>query len=219
MKNVIAFVLVLFFAKTTFAQNQNYKAENLGLISELIFIKLASENLSVRVLTDNQIKETDKIRFVNLYNDTKIITDQVILQLIANCRQTNSLKYFKELDNLLLTKDINQIDETQLSNLKLKKYVKNLKNINIVSTKLINFKTSDKLTENVSQNASISGFIKTNITIPELTGVLSFVTATIKDIRENKEKKVEKIMSMLNDVRLSRLEDLIKDKTGGTNQK
>nr|MBK9651826.1 hypothetical protein [Bacteroidota bacterium] len=65
------------------------------------------------------------------------------------------------------------------------------------------FKTSDKPNESPLLNMSLKGFFPATTSVEEWTGVLSFVTATIKDIRESKEKKVEKITTILNEVRLS----------------
>ena len=219
MKKIIALILITLLAKTSFAQDQDSKAENLGLISEFVFIKLTSENLAIRIVNDDLITEKDKIRFVNLYNDTKVITDQVILQLIADSRRNNNLRYFKEIDKLLLNTNITDIKESELTNKKLKGYIKNLNKINSVYTKLKTFATSDKPNESPLQNMSLKGFSTMTTSIPDLTGVLNFVTATVKDIRESKEKKVEKISTMLNEVRLSSLKDLVKDKKNSTKEK
>lgn len=207
------------FANISFAQTQDSKAENLGLSSELVFIKLTSENLAIRIVNDTLIKEDDKIKFVNLYNDLKVISDQVILQLITDCRRKNNLRYFKKIDNLLVDKNVTQIEESDLGDSKLKGYIKNLKKIHLVYNKLMAFKTSDKPNDNPLLNMSLKGFFPPAASVEELTGVLSFVTATIKDIRESKEKKVEKITTILNDVRLSSLQDLAKGKTKETEKK
>ena len=213
MRKNIAIILICLLASISIVQAQDSKAENLGLVSELVFIKLTSENLAIRIVNDTLIKEEDKIKFVNLYNDVKIISDQVILQLMTDSRRKNSLGYFKKIDNLLVEKTITQIEESDLSKMKLKGYIKNLKKINLVYSKLMAFKTSDKPNESPLLNISLKGFFPATMTVEELTGVLSFVTATIKDIRESKEKKVEKITIILNEVRLSSLQDLAKGKT------
>jgi hypothetical protein len=213
MKKNIAIILICLLASISIVQAQDSKAENLGLVSELVFIKLTSENLAIRIVNDTLIKEEDKIKFANLYNDVKVISDQVILQLMTDSRRKNSLRYFKKIDNLLVNKNINQIEESDLSKMKLKGYIKNLKKINSVYNKLMAFKTSDKPNENPLLNMSLKGFFPATMSVEELTGVLSFVTATIKDIRESKEKKVEKITSILNEVRLTSLQDLAKGKT------
>lgn len=213
MRKNIAIILICLLASISIVQAQDSKAENLGLVSELVFIKLTSENLAIRIVNDTLIKEEDKIKFVNLYNDVKIISDQVILQLMTDSRRKNNLGYFKKIDNLLAEKTITQIEESDLSKMKLKGYIKNLKKINLVYSKLMAFKTSDKPNESPLLNISLKGFFPATMTVEELTGVLSFVTATIKDIRESKEKKVEKITIILNEVRLSSLQDLAKGKT------
>nr|MBK9651827.1 hypothetical protein [Bacteroidota bacterium] len=127
MRKNIAIILICLLASISIVQAQDSKAENLGLVSELVFIKLTSENLAIRIVNDTLIKEEDKIKFVNLYNDVKIISDQVILQLMTDSRRKNSLRYFKKIDNLLVAKTITQIEESDLSKMKLNGYIKNLK--------------------------------------------------------------------------------------------
>lgn len=219
MKKITAIILMSLLSNISIAQNQDSKAENLGLISELVFIKLTSENLAIRIINDNQITEKDKINFVNLYNSLKVITDQIILQLIVDCRQRNSINYFKKIDNILSIKIISDLDELDLDKQKLKGYIKNLKKLNAAYKRLSVFKTSDKPNEDPLQNLSLRGFSLDKASLPDLTGVLSFVTATIKDIKESKEKKVEKIATMLNEVRLSNLEVLVKAKTNDVKEK
>lgn len=213
MRKNIAIILFCLLTSISIVQAQDSKAEKLGLISELVFIKLTSENLAIRIVNDTLIKEDDKIKFVNLYNDIKVISDQVILQLITDSRRKNCLKYFNKIDNLLVDKNITQIEESDLSKMKLKGYINNLKKINAVYNKLMAFKTSDKPNENPLLNMSLKGFFPIAMSVEDITGVLSLVTSTIKDIRESKEKKVEKITTILNEVRLLSLQDLVKGKT------
>jgi len=210
MKHYKIIIVLCLLANITFAQNTDNKAENLGIVSELVYLKLTSENLAIRIVNDTLISEQDKIKFVNLYNDTKVITDQIIVQLISDCRRKNRLKYLRKLDKLFVSKTISQVEESDFKNDKLKGYVKNLKKANIVYFKLIAFKTTDKPNENPLLNIGLKGFFPAAMSMEELTGVLSFITGTIKDIRESKEKKVEKLTNILNDLRLSPLQDLAK---------
>lgn len=207
-------------ANAVFGQITNVKAENLGLISELVFVKLTSENYAIRTVNDTSISNLDKIRFVNLYNDTKVISDQIIVQLISDCKRRNSIKYFKKLDALFLSKTITQISESDFKNPKLKGYCNNLKKMNSVYSRLIAFKTSSKPTKNLLNNLSLNGFFVEKASVEEGIGVLSFITSAIKDIKESKEKKVEKLTSILNELRLVSLQDLAKgEKKEGENEK
>ncbi|MFW9973272.1 MAG: hypothetical protein ACFFDF_24015 [Candidatus Odinarchaeota archaeon] len=194
----------------SFGQSVENKAENLGLMSELIYIKITSENYAIRIINDTLIKQVDKIKFVNLYNDTKAITDQIIVQLIADSRRKNSLRFVRKLDNLLVKKNINQISEIDFHNKKLKGYVKNIKKSAITYSQLMDFKITDDSTKNPLNILGIKGFFPSAISGEELTGMLSFVTATIKDVKESKEKKVEKLTEILDNLRLSPLQDLAK---------
>lgn len=74
----------------------------------------------------------------------------------------------------------------------------------------MDFKTSDKPNESPFLNGSLKVFLPATMSVKELIDVLSFVTVTIKDIREN---KVKKITTIPHEVRLSSLQDLAKGKT------
>lgn len=56
----------------------------------------------------------------------------------------------------------------------------------------------------------LKGFFPSSSSVEEITGVLSFITSTVKDIRESKEKKVEKITAILDTTRLKPLQGLAK---------
>lgn len=188
-------LMICLLATVLLSKAQNNKAENLGLISELTFIKQTSENLAISIINDTLIKEEEKIKVINHYNNLKVISDQVILQLMTDCRRKNNLKYFKKLDKLLLAKTIDQISNTDLNCVKLNGYIKNLTKINEVYNKLIN----------INRNPSLP--------IAEFTGAITLITSTIKDIRADNEKIVEKITSILNEVRISPIQNLNKVKT------
>ena len=55
----------------------------------------------------------------------------------------------------------------------------------------------------------LKGFFPSSSSVEEITG-LSFITSTVKDIRESKEKKVEKITAILDTTRLKPLQGLAK---------
>jgi hypothetical protein len=199
-------LMICLLATVLLSKAQSNKAENLGLISELTFIKQTSENLAISIINDTLIKEEEKIKVINHYNNLKVISDQVILQLMTDCRRKNNLRYFKKLDKLLVKKTINEIGNSDLNSDKLNGYVKNLTKINEVYNKLININLAPKTN-------------KSNIPFAEFTGAITLITTTIKDIRADNEKKVEKITSILNEVRISPIQNLNKVKTEEENKK
>ena len=83
----------------------------------------------------------------------------------------------------------------------------------IIGSILIIAGISLKNNQNPLENLGLKGLFPSTISFEEITNVLSFVTSTIKDIRETKEKKVEKITTILNEVRLISLQDIAKGKT------
>jgi hypothetical protein len=199
-------LMICLLATVLLSKAQSNKAENLGLISELTFIKQTSENLAISIINDTLIKEEEKIKVINHYNNLKVISDQVILQLMTDCRRKNNLRYFKKLDKLLVKKTINEIGNSDLNSDKLNGYVKNLTKINEVYNKLIN----------INLDSTIDA---SNFTFAEFTGAITLITTTIKDIRADNEKKVEKITSILNEVRISPIQNLNKVKTEEENKK
>jgi hypothetical protein len=208
MKKLISVLILCFLSLTIIGQSTDNKAEKMGLFSELVFIKSSSENFALRIVNDSLINRNDSIRFVILYNDTKTITDQVIIQLIASSKRKNNLRFVRRLDNLLFKNTIYQIQESGLKGYKLKCFIVNLKKAELIHSKLMNFTPSAKPTEKPNKNSNKLTFFPSSITGEEFTGMLSFMTSAIKDIYERKEKKVEKISEMLNDLRLVRLQEL-----------
>jgi len=199
---------IISVAFTALCYGQSKKADNLGLVSEIAFIKMTSENLAIRVLNDTSVSEVDKVILANYYTDVKIITDQVLLQLIADSRSKNNVKYYKKLDKLIVKKTVNEISESDLKRPKLQGYIKALKKLESSFSQIQNYKITETPDIDPLSELNLKGFFPTSASVEELTGALTLVTSTIKDIREGKEKKVEKITSVLNELRLSSIQDL-----------
>lgn len=209
MNNLILIVGLLFSTTLVFGQITS-KAENLGLVSELVYMKLISENEAIRIMNDSMISTNEKIIFVKHYNNTKVIIDQVLIQLIADCKKKNSIKYFRKLDDLLVEKTIGEINEIDLNNQKGKSYIKNLKRIKMNFDELILKSVAIPRVPIVVSQQEFFGFLPATPSTEELVGVLSFITSTIKNIKDRKEKKVEKITQILDELRLKPLQELVK---------
>jgi hypothetical protein len=180
------------------------KVEKLGLISELVYLKMNTEHFAIRITNDSIIADTTKMSFVKQYNTAKTLLDQILLQLIADCRGKNSLKYYKKLDKQFSKKKFADINPDDFKKRKLKSYLVNLKIVSAYFTRLNSFKIEDEV-----ELISMEGFLPAAITAAEITGAMSFITSTIKDARESRQKKVEKITEMLNELRLNPVQQLL----------
>lgn len=209
-KLLLPFLLTLSFLNCCFSQSSLDTVRKLGIISELVFMKYSSENYATRILNDSTISDNYKKQFVNLYQQTKITSDQVLIQLISDLKRKNSIRYFKKLDKLFTEKEFSEISTQDFIAQKLKRYTVALQILHTKHTNLLAFHPQEMKLKDLEESLSIEGFIPTTASLEELTGVLSFVTSTVKEIRETKEKKVEKISTVIESMRLEGLKNLIK---------
>jgi hypothetical protein len=205
----ISLLLVLVCAsKIAFGQtSQPTKATNLGIVSELTFYKLSAENLAISILNDTTVSKVSKFAFLQEYNELKIVSDQILLQLIADLKRRNRIKYYKKLDDLYTQSSIAKpkIEDVKIE--KVKSYVYNLMKVDTTFKSVLD--RGKSIMADIKESNPNKAFITTP-SLAELTGALGFFTATIKDIRESREKKVEKICVILNDLRLKAVQDLLK---------
>jgi hypothetical protein len=190
------------------------KLNKLGLVSELTYIKLTAENHLTLFLEDTTIVVSEKQELVSKYLTLKTIYDQILLELIADESRMNSIKYFKKIDNALYENDISDIDAMNYSK-KIRSYMTNLKLANAKFQEFIAFIPRPKnKVDDLSITLQMKGFLPAAASVEEITGVLSFISGVIKDVREAKGKKVDAINSILNDLRLSSIQELGKPKEG-----
>ena len=198
--------LILIISHSVYTQN---KQEKLGLIGELTYLKLTAENQGLIKLNDSILTSYDKSRFINLYNNMKVLSDQFLLQYISELNKRNSLRLYKKMDNLLFTKRLSEVTNADLNNKKLEQFKSALVKVQAAHNELINFKKTPDSDQPV---LSTQSFWPAAITLAEITGALTFVTSTLKSIKEGNQKKVEKIASMLEASRLKSPQELINPK-------
>lgn len=210
---MIKTTLVFLFGLTitySYSQSTLNKVKKLGIVSELVYIKYSSENYATRILNDSTIPENFKKQFVNIYQQTKTTSDQILIQLISDIKRKNSIRFFKKLDRLFLKKEYSEITIQDFRNKKMKSYIAALQSLYTTHNNLLDFQTSQMTSKELIDSLSLKGFFPSSASLEEITGVLSFVTSTVKEIRETKEKKVEKISTILESLRLEVLKSLIK---------
>ena len=92
---LITISLLLLFSVVNSAISQE-RLEKLGLISELVYLKNSTENTAIRILKDSTIQESTKIKFIDSYNTLKTMSDQWILQLIADMSRKKARRNLKD---------------------------------------------------------------------------------------------------------------------------
>ena len=123
---LITISLLLLFSVVNSAISQE-RLEKLGLISELVYLKNSTENTAIRILKDSTIQESTKIKFIDSYNTLKTMSDQWILQLIADMSRKKSTKKFKRLNQILTERSIKNITQQGYEKKPIKIYLENLK--------------------------------------------------------------------------------------------
>jgi|GEM_PF-2302414 len=199
------FVLLLPFYSNLHSQ----KIERLGLISELSYMKANAEQLALRVLNSDELIESDIIRFTNEYNQLKNSLDQAILQLSADMKRKNSIKYYRRIDKFLFQYEINDITPTEVRPMKVCRYLGAIKNSDAQFQKLMSFKISGDDEHDPKELLSMKGFLPAAASLAELTAIASLINESIYKAAERREKKVEQISKLLNEQRLKDVQQLI----------
>ena len=200
MKKIILLILCL-SANAIFSQNA-------GLAGELVYIKQTSEAKAIDVINSPQITDDSKADFIKLYNEVKAQMARLTMQMIADCARNNDLRSFKRIDDLLLNTNIAALGNTNLGTPKLNSYVAMLKKIHDAHEALMNFKPTPKSREELATRGFLSGLG----TIEGALDVFGTIQGILKDFRESREKKIDKITTMLKEFQLVPLQDLEKTK-------
>lgn len=105
--------LILFLPISAMAQNQ--KATQLGLVAELVHLNHQTTQMALMILNDSNLNAKVKLEFSQEYLSIKTISDQIILQFIADFNQNGKTKEFDKIDKLLTQKSIEEVKETDLN--------------------------------------------------------------------------------------------------------
>tara|TARA_R110002096_G_scaffold72174_5_gene172236 strand:- start:15550 stop:16224 length:675 start_codon:yes stop_codon:yes gene_type:complete len=104
---------ILFLPTSAIAQNQ--KATQLGLVAELVHLNHQTTQMALMILNDSNLNAKVKLEFSQEYLSIKTISDQIILQFIADFNQNGKAKEFDKIDKLLTQKSIEEVKETDLN--------------------------------------------------------------------------------------------------------
>jgi hypothetical protein len=208
MKIKKLFISLLCVMCISVATAQPPKAEYLGVIAELSFIKNSSENLARRVINDTSISDRDKINFVILYNDLKAISDQIISQIIADSRRKNHLKNYKLIDDLFCFYKISEMNGIMTTNAKVKTYLMHFTSINFLHTQLLDFRSASNPNEKISLTANLSGLFEYHHSQVSDNNAVTLSTQTILTRRAVREIRVSNVTRLLESTKLSPIQDL-----------
>lgn len=181
-------------------------AQYLGLVSELTHIKMYSENLALSLLNDSNNSDEFKSRVVESYNELRMLDDQFILQLTADSRTKKGLCAYRKLDKMLTCKSIAEIKKEYYDkdhhyhSEKLESYVWNLIMLNKAHNKFAKLKEEAYSKGYMACYTGSEGNKKADV----------MMYAAVNDISSNRERKVERVTMMLEDLRLCPVQKLIK---------
>lgn len=217
MKNTLLVSIFWMLASLYCTANEEQNLR-VGLVSELVQIKVRSENILIRVLQDSTVADQDKRKVVSAYIDVKILADQLIMQLISDCRAKNRLGFYKKIDKLFVEKKASAKLEGDFKRKKLQNYQSLINRLLKEFKGLVNI-LEDTPEPKLFESLGYKGLFSSRPSLEEATGVLSFVSSTIKDARESRQNKVEKVTAILVELRLAPLQDLMKSSESEKDEK
>lgn len=199
MKNPIVFVFLAVLACVPDTFSQTVRLNNLGLISDLVYMKANAENLFSLIMNDSCINSTDKDKLLPRYINVKTQVDQFVFQLNADLRTNGNLRLYKRLNKDIIEK------KTSDKDCKIDNYVKQFNTIENSFTDMMNtgivIKRSKKSERELNPDL-----------IDSFTGVAGLVYGGIKDIKEARIAKMDKITEVLALMRLCPVKELLNDK-------
>ncbi len=191
--------LLFFFCFTAALSANTYALSedlvNLGLVSQLVEMKYFSEAWSARIVTDTSRTKQQKDSALVNYNEVRIRIDRIIYQMIADMRERNSIKTYKNLNNYYTTHRFSESEDVKEN---IKSYVLAFKELHSTYKKNINPDKSKFITELITP-AVVLSIVGTGWTI-------------LKGVNERQGKKVDGIAEMLDNLRLNPPPDLAKAK-------
>ena len=168
---------------------------NLGLVSQLVEVKYISEAWLSRVVSDTARAKVPRDSALIYYNDVRIQLDRIIFQLTADMVERNSVKVYHRLNTYFTDHRFSESEDAPRSVLL---YVLALKDLQKSFKSNINPDKHDLRSELLSA-ATILSIVNTGWTV-------------LKGIKEQRGKKVDGIVELLNNLRLNAAGDLSKIK-------
>ena len=166
---------------------------NLGLVSQLVEVKYISEAWLSKAIADTAKTKLSKDSAVIYYNDVRIQLDRIIFQLTADMVEHNSVRIYHRLNTYFTTHRFAEHEGAAQSVLP---YVRAFNDLQHSFKTTINPDKRELKAELLSA-ATMLSVVSTSWTI-------------LKGIREQRGKKVDGIVELLNNLRLNSAADLSK---------
>lgn len=181
-------ILVIFCSAvySTFIFAADNNLSNLGMVSQLVEIKYSSEAYLSSILGDTTRTKAERLTALNDYNSIRVQIDRIIYQLAADMRIKNSVKTYKYLNKYYKKHFLSDNIDTKEC---CRPYTFALANA---------YKTyNDKI------NQSVNGKWRAFIDLESVLSITELGWTIIKDINEMRGQKVDGIVEILNNLRLS----------------
>lgn len=209
MKQRILIAIIALFSGLSLNAHGGPKAERMGLIAELAYIKTVSEGKAMEILNDSCIDKRYMAGFFDAYNETKVLVDQFVLQLITDCAKNCQIGVYVELDNMLkdytieeirVRYDYNYDDFRDIYDYEVGNYLLTLKKIHR------SFKRMKGMARNLKSRSMPDCQSSYVYMMPYDNHLLA--TGNIKDLKLRGRKKVDKLAGILDELRLCSLQHL-----------
>lgn len=214
IRTFTAFIFI-FITTLHSSDAQDNKLPNLGLVGELSYYKQTAENHAIRIFNDKRLSDESKSALLTRYNDLRVISDQLILQLISDMHKKKRINYFKNLDAYFY-------EGKKSKNHKVEVFLVNWNEFTATYADMIQYPTqqymdsiiaeySERNIEEITQQNSTQtqGNIKVNPADPLAS--IGSLFSIYKNIKANNLQKVANIVELLNTLRLRDASELIAD--------
>ena len=168
---------------------------NLGLVSQLVELKYFTEAYMSKIVTDTTKTRLQKDSALINYNDVRIQADRIIYQLTADMIENNSVKIYTGLNKYYTKHPFSENVDVHENILR---YVLAFKDLDDCFKKNIN-PDIQRLRADLISAATILSVVNTSWTI-------------LKGVREQRGKKVDGLIELLNNLRLNSPAELLKGK-------
>lgn len=194
MKTLVA--LIAFMSCCIAAKSED--ALHLGLVSELSVMKNSAEQYLIR----NKAVIGKDPNVTAYYEDAMNAIDQIILQMTSNMKEKNRLRLYRKLNSSIVGSSLDQISNNN-NNRDVSMFLQALKTAHQKFKKLIEYKSQ--------LGGAIADF--------DITAGVTGVAGILESIRDFREKKVDKICTVLDSLRWQKPEDLLKPKEDKPDEK
>ena len=193
MKKITLISVLLCICIIAKGQSHYTQLHDLGLVAEMAYKKYVSEYLITNILMDTNLVSDDI--FLKKYVDIKIQTDQIILQLVADLKSKNRIKYYKKLDKYYKAKNIH-----------LNKILKRYRDVFNEIDAAFSEKILDFIQTSVGANLE---FEKSSlITLESMIGMVEVGNDIIENYNTNQKNKVDGVCELLIKLRFKPINDI-----------